>query len=62
MAHSLDLNVVAEGVETAEQLAYLRGQGCDEIQGHWFARPLEADACYTFLTMFENTRIGRIVA
>ena len=62
MAHSLDLNVVAEGVETPEQLAYLRGQGCDEIQGHWFARPLEADACYTFLTMFENTRIGKIVA
>ena len=62
MAHSLDLNVVAEGVETAEQLQYLRNQGCDEIQGHWFARPLEADACYTFLTMFESNRTGRIVA
>jgi diguanylate cyclase (GGDEF)-like protein/PAS domain S-box-containing protein len=62
MAHSLDLNVVAEGVESAEQLQYLRSQGCDEIQGHWFARPLEADACYTFMTMFESNRTGKIVA
>jgi diguanylate cyclase (GGDEF)-like protein/PAS domain S-box-containing protein len=62
MAHSLDLNVVAEGVETAEQLQYLRSQGCDEIQGHWFARPLEADACFTFMAMYENNRTGRIVA
>jgi len=62
MAHSLGLDVVAEGVETAEQLLYLRSQGCDEIQGHWFARPLEADACYTFLSLFEERRTGRVVA
>ena len=62
MAHSLGLDVVAEGVETAEQLQYLRSQGCDEIQGHWFARPLEADACFMFLTLFEERRAGRIVA
>jgi EAL domain-containing protein (putative c-di-GMP-specific phosphodiesterase class I) len=39
MAHSLRLNVVAEGVETAEQLAFLRDYECDEIQGYYFSKP-----------------------
>jgi diguanylate cyclase (GGDEF)-like protein/PAS domain S-box-containing protein len=62
MAHSLGLEVVAEGVETAEQLQYLRSQGCDEIQGHWFARPLDADACFAFLSRFENSRVKKATA
>lgn len=37
MAHSLRLKVVAEGVETEAQLGFLRGEGCDEIQGHYFS-------------------------
>ena len=45
MAHSLGLNVVAEGVEIAEQVEYLREQGCDEIQGHWLSLPLPPDQC-----------------
>jgi EAL domain-containing protein (putative c-di-GMP-specific phosphodiesterase class I) len=49
--------VVAEGVETAEQLEYLHEQGCDEIQGHWLSPPLPAAACYTFLRNFERTRL-----
>ena len=49
MAHSLGLNVVAEGVESAEQVEYLREQGCDEIQGHWLSLPLPPDQCLTFL-------------
>jgi diguanylate cyclase (GGDEF)-like protein/PAS domain S-box-containing protein len=40
MAHSLHLEVVAEGVETAAQLAYLRKHRCDQLQGHCFSRPL----------------------
>ncbi len=40
MAHSLDLQVVAEGVETQQQLDYLRAQGCDEIQGFFISKPL----------------------
>src|SRR5262245_880075 len=37
MAHSLRLKVVAEGVESEAQLSFLRGEGCDEIQGHYFS-------------------------
>jgi diguanylate cyclase (GGDEF)-like protein/PAS domain S-box-containing protein len=44
LAHSLKLKVVAEGVETAEQLAFLRAQHCDEIQGYYLSRPLPAAA------------------
>jgi diguanylate cyclase (GGDEF)-like protein len=44
VAHSLKLNVIAEGVETAEQLANLRARGCDQVQGFVFSRPLSADA------------------
>ena len=49
MAHSLGLNVVAEGVETAEQLIYLNEQGCDEIQGYWLSMPLEEGLCLDFI-------------
>ncbi|MBB1088326.1 EAL domain-containing protein [Lysobacter sp. SG-8] len=49
MAHSLGLNVVAEGVEDVQQMQFLRENGCDEVQGYWLARPLEADACEAFL-------------
>jgi len=44
MAHSLDLKVVAEGVENAEQLSFLRAHDCDEVQGYLISRPVEASA------------------
>ncbi len=44
LAHNLRLTVIAEGVETAAQLDYLRHQGCDEIQGYYFSRPVPSDA------------------
>ncbi|CAN7165776.1 bifunctional diguanylate cyclase/phosphodiesterase [Aquipseudomonas alcaligenes] len=40
LAHNLNLEVVAEGVETAEQLALLRQFGCDQVQGYWISKPL----------------------
>ena len=49
MAHSLDLKVVAEGVETAEQLAFLSQRNCDTIQGFYFSAPLSADDLEPYL-------------
>jgi diguanylate cyclase (GGDEF)-like protein/PAS domain S-box-containing protein len=42
MARSLGLQTIAEGVETIEQMTYLREQGCDEVQGYFYSRPLPA--------------------
>lgn len=44
LGHSLELGVVAEGVESIEQLVLLRAEGCDEGQGFYFARPMTAGA------------------
>ena len=44
LAHSLELEVVAEGVETHEQRKHLLAQGCDYAQGYLFSKPVEADA------------------
>ena len=44
LGHALDLRVIAEGVETESQLHFLRENGCDEIQGYIYARPLDAEA------------------
>ena len=44
MGHSLNLAVIAEGVETAPQLAFLRRHQCDQIQGYYFSRPLPLPA------------------
>ncbi|MEO7251796.1 MAG: EAL domain-containing protein [Arenimonas sp.] len=43
MAHSLKLEVIAEGVETAEQLAFLSRHGCNQMQGYYFSRPLPGE-------------------
>ena len=43
MAHGLGFRTIAEGVETQSQLDYLRAQGCDEIQGYFFGRPVPAE-------------------
>ncbi len=43
MAHQLNLRVVAEGVETLEELSFIRENACDEIQGYFFSPPIPAD-------------------
>jgi diguanylate cyclase (GGDEF)-like protein/PAS domain S-box-containing protein len=43
LAHTLNLTVIAEGVETADQMAFLINHGCDEMQGNYFSKPVSAD-------------------
>jgi len=49
MSHSLNLPVIAEGVETQEQLDWLRAQGCDFAQGYLFSRPVPADEAFAWI-------------
>jgi EAL domain-containing protein (putative c-di-GMP-specific phosphodiesterase class I) len=49
MARSLGMHTIAEGVETAEQLAFLELQGCQQIQGYFFSKPLTAEQLEAFV-------------
>ena len=50
MGHSLKLKVIAEGVETREQLVFLEDRGCDEMQGYFLSKPLSEHDLNTFIT------------
>ncbi|MFT3806969.1 EAL domain-containing protein [Arenimonas sp.] len=62
MGHSLGLNVIAEGVENEQQLAYLREQGCDEIQGYWLSQPIDAHRCLAFIRSWQPGAVAAIPA
>jgi EAL domain-containing protein (putative c-di-GMP-specific phosphodiesterase class I) len=56
LSHELGLRVIAEGVETAGQLEYLRSRGCDEVQGYFFSRPLRCQDFEQVVTTHRSTR------
>ena len=55
LAHSLNIIVVAEGIETKEQYELLGKLGCDELQGYFISRPLQADDFETYLLEKQKT-------
>ncbi|MDH5765909.1 MAG: EAL domain-containing protein, partial [Gammaproteobacteria bacterium] len=55
LGHCMKLKVLAEGVETKEQLTFLKQYGCDEVQGYYYSRPLPADELEQ---LFTNTTVA----
>lgn len=56
LAQSLELKITAEGVETKEQLNYLQNQGCHEVQGYYFSKPLSPQLFQDFLANYYAER------
>jgi EAL domain-containing protein (putative c-di-GMP-specific phosphodiesterase class I) len=54
MGHELGMHVIAEGVETKEQLDLLRQDGCDSVQGYFFSRPLPPEALVIWLESYRS--------
>lgn len=57
MTHSLDIAIIAEGVETKTQADYLEAIGCSNMQGYYFGKPMSADE---FEKMIKNSKIGKL--
>jgi EAL domain-containing protein (putative c-di-GMP-specific phosphodiesterase class I) len=59
MAHLLNLKVIAEGIETQEELNILQGFQCDEIQGYLFSRPLNLEDFQTLVRSGSQLKISQ---
>jgi EAL domain-containing protein (putative c-di-GMP-specific phosphodiesterase class I) len=57
LGHSFGLRVIAEGVETHDQLRFMLDHGCDELQGHLFSPPVDAES-FESLLLLERTTAG----
>ncbi len=62
MAHRLEVGIVAEGVETAEQHAFLRDHGCDEVQGYHLGRPMNEAAFEALIMAHSREHLDTIKA
>jgi len=58
IAKSLNLDLIAEGVETEEQLEFLRREGCRQIQGYYFSKPLSPEAAFEYLKAHDGTQVS----
>lgn len=58
LAHNLQINVVAEGVETQEQLAFVRRYHCDEAQGYLYSEAVKFDSFLSYLETAKTTQLG----
>src|SRR5690554_5985993 len=62
LAHSLNMRVIAEGAETLEQVSFLRSNECDQVQGFYFSRPVEADDLLAMLTTGQEEGLEAAIA
>ncbi|TRN62654.1 EAL domain-containing protein, partial [Pseudomonas syringae] len=58
LAHELGLKVIAEGVETVDQLELLVAYGCDQMQGYLFSKPVISDECAAMIKSSRSLDIG----
>ena len=57
MAHELEIETIAEGIETLQQLNFLRSLGCFGAQGYWFSHPLDGEKMTQFLKRLTKKKL-----